>query len=291
MNNAIELKQLKKRLGAFQLNDINLEIPKGYITGFIGENGSGKTTLIQHLVGLKKQDAGTIQILGSDDIEQDRVDLLNRIGIAFAEDNFPRKETVQSLEKTLNIFYKNWDSALFYKYLARFNVDTERKIENLSTGQKVKLSLAIALSHHAELLILDEPTSNLDPTFRIEFLELLQEMMIDEEMTILFSTHITSDLEHIADYIAMIDDGEILFNMERETLTDTYKKVKGPVDILDEDIKELLIGIKTSSVGFEAMTKESTALKELFGSKIIEETITIDEVMYYISKFKRSGSQ
>lgn len=287
--NAIELKQLKKYLGGFKLNNINLEIPRGYITGFIGKNGSGKTTLIQHLVGLKKQDAGTIQILGSDDIERDRVDLLNRIGIMFAEDNFPRKETVQSLEKTLNMFYENWDTKLFHNYLIRFNVNTERKIEHLSTGQKVKLSLAIALSHEAELLILDEPTSNLDPTFRIEFLELLQELMMDEEMTIFFSTHITSDLEHIADYIVMIDDGEILFNMELETLTETYKKVKGPFEVLDDEIKELLIGVKTSSLGFQAMTKESRTLEELFGSKVLIEPVTIDEVMYYIKHQKRGG--
>jgi ABC-2 type transport system ATP-binding protein len=285
--NAIELKQLNKRLGKFKLDDINLNIPKGYITGFIGENGAGKTTLIHHLVGLKKPDNGTIKLLGSNDIEEDRVDLLNRIGIAFSEDNFPPKETPQSFEKTLKQFYVNWDTQQFNRYLEEFKVDKNNKISALSSGQKVKLSLAIALSHHAELLILDEPTSNLDPTFRIELLELLQELMIDEEMTILFSTHITSDLEHIADYIVMIDDGKILFNMERDMLTETYKKVKGPVEILDDEIRELLVGTKQSSLGFQAMTKDDKTLRELFGNKVIAEPITIDEVMYYTSKHKR----
>lgn len=290
MMNGIELKHLNKRLGQFKLDDITLEIPTGYITGFIGENGAGKTTLIQHLVGLKKQESGTIKILGSENIEKEREDLLNRIGIAFSEDNFPRKETPKTLEKTLNDFYQNWDTQLFNQYLEQFKIDADYKIEYFSSGQKVKLSLAIALSHHAELLILDEPTSNLDPTFRIELLELLQELMIDENLTILFSTHITSDLEHIADYIVMIDEGKILFNMEREQLTETYKKVKGPIEILDDEIEELLIGIKQSSLGFQAMTKDDKPLKELFGDKVITEPITIDEVMYYISKQKRSRS-
>ncbi|MFD2831346.1 ABC transporter ATP-binding protein [Corticicoccus populi] len=287
--NAIELKQLNKKMRNFKLKDINLKIPKGYITGFIGENGSGKTTLINHLIGLKKEDSGTIELLGFEDIESNRVELLNRIGIVFSEDNFPQKETAVSLEKTLKMFYKNWNSDQFYQYLKRFGVETSSKIARLSTGEKVKLSIAAALSHEAELLILDEPTSNLDPTFRIEFLELLQELMMDEEMTILFSTHITSDLEHIADYIVMIDDGEILFNMELETLTETYKKVKGPFEVLDDEIKELLIGVKTSSLGFQAMTKESRILEELFGSKVLIEPVTIDEVMYYIKHQKRGG--
>lgn len=287
MMNAIEVTNLSKRLGSFKMKDLNLEIPKGYITGFIGENGSGKTTLINQLIGLKKPDSGEIKMLGSDDIEVDRAVLLNKIGIAFAEDNFPRRETAISFEKTLKMFFEHWDSALFHEYLSKFKIDTHSKIEKLSTGQKVKLSIAIALSHHAELLILDEPTSNLDPTFRMEFLELLQELMIDEERTILFSTHITTDLESAADYIVMIDDGDILFNMEKDQLLEEYKKVKGPNEILDDEIRELLIGIKTSSLGFQAMTKDEKTLKELFGDRVIAEPITIDEVMYYIKKHKK----
>lgn len=285
--NAVEITGLYKQNGTFEMEDLSLEIPKGYITGLIGENGAGKSTLINQMIGLMKADRGDIKILESEDIEKDRSDLMNRIGMVFAEDNFPEHLSPAKLEKILSIFYERWDSSIYHGYLKAFNVNEKRKIKKLSTGEKVKLSLAIALSHHAELLILDEPTSNLDPTFRMELLDILQELMIDEEITILFSTHITSDLERIADYIALIDDGVILFNMEKEALRGTYKKVKGPNDILDDETNELLIGKKTSSLGFEAMSKSPETLTELFGSKVIVEKLTVDEVMYFIKNNKR----
>lgn len=284
--NAVEIKGLYKQNGDFKIENMNFDIPKGYITGLIGENGAGKSTLIYHFIGLLKADRGQIGILGSKDIEQDREQLLNRIGMVFAEDNFPHHMSPLKLEKLMRAYYARWDSKLYHEYLEKFRVHQNTKIAKLSTGEKVKLSLAIALSHHAELLILDEPTSNLDPTFRIELLDILQELMIDEEITILFSTHITSDLEHIADYIAMIDDGVLLFNMEKETLLDTYRKIKGPNDILDDEIDALLIGKKTSSLGFEAMSKDPETLTELFGSKVITEKLTIDELMYFIKSNK-----
>lgn len=285
--NAIEINGLYKQNGPFKMEDLNLNVSKGYITGLIGENGAGKSTLIYHMIGLMKADRGGIEILGSEDMEKDRSELLNRIGMVFAEDNFPKHMSPVGLEKLLSVYYDRWDSDIYHNYLERFKIHKNTKIRRLSTGEKVKLSLAVALSHHAELLILDEPTSNLDPTFRIEFLDVLQELMIDEEITILFSTHITSDLERIADYIVMIDDGEILFNMEKEALLDTYKKVKGPKDILDDEINELLIGRQTSSLGFEAMSNSPETLTELFGSKVIVEKLTVDEMMYFIKNNKR----
>lgn len=288
--NAIEINGLYKQKGGFKIENLNLEIPKGYITGLIGQNGAGKSTLINHMIGLLKADRGAIKMLGSEDIEKDREILLNRIGFVFAEDKFPEHLSPVKMEKLLSVYYDRWDSVTYHKYLKNFNVHGNTKIKKLSTGEKVKLSLAIALSHHAELLILDEPTSNLDPTFRMEFLDILQELMIDEEITILFSTHITSDLERIADYIVMIDDGEILFNLEKEALLDTYKKVKGPSDIVDNEINELLIGKRTSSLGFEAMSNSSETLTELFGNKVLVEKLTVDEVMYFIKNNKRGGA-
>jgi len=285
--NAIDVKGLHKQIGNFEIRDLNLEIPKGYITGLVGDNGAGKSTLINHLIGLLKADQGDIKILGSDEIERDREDLLNRIGLVFAEDNFPEHLSPTTLEKLLAVYFEAWDSDVYHKYLNDFNVPENTKIKRLSTGEKVKLSLAVALSHHAELLILDEPTSNLAPTFRMELLDILQELMIDEEITILFSTHITSDLERIADYVVMIDDGEILFNMEKEALLSNYKKVKGPKDILDDETSELLMGIRENSLGFEAMSNSPDTLKELFGSKVIVEELSVDEVMYFIKNNRR----
>ncbi|WP_017549457.1 ABC transporter ATP-binding protein [Salinicoccus carnicancri] len=285
--NAIDVKGLHKEIGNFEIRDLSLDIPRGYITGLVGDNGAGKSTLINHLIGLLKADRGDVTILGSDDIERDREDLLNRIGLVFAEDNFPEHLSPAKLEKLLTVYFEAWDSTVYHKYLDDFNVPENTRIKRLSTGEKVKLSLAVALSHNAELLILDEPTSNLAPTFRMELLDILQELMIDGEITILFSTHITSDLERIADYIVMIDNGEILFNMEKEALLTAYKKVKGPKDILDDETGELLMGIRENSLGFEAMSNAPDTLRELFGDKVIIERLSVDEVMYFTKNNRR----
>ncbi|WP_373446151.1 ABC transporter ATP-binding protein [Salinicoccus bachuensis] len=284
MMNAVTVAGLEKDMGRFRLKDINLNIRKGYITGLIGENGSGKSTLIHHMLVLKKQDGGRISILDKD-LEKEREELLNRIGLVFAEDRFPQNINPKRLNGLLTVYYDHWHADTFFAYLERFNVDATSKIKFLSTGEKVKLSIAIALSHDAELLILDEPTSNLDPTFRMELLNILQTLMTDEDVTILFSTHITTDLEKIADYIVMIDDGEVLFDMEKDVLFESYRKVKGDRKIID-DAGELLIGTTINALGFEAMTREPQALVELYGRKVLIENLTLDEMMYFIKREK-----
>ncbi|OZT78123.1 hypothetical protein CFN03_02240 [Salinicoccus roseus] len=284
MMDAVTVKGLDKYMGRFRLKDINLSLRKGYITGLIGENGSGKSTLIHHMLTLKKQDEGRISILDKDP-ELEREELLNTIGLVFAEDRFPQNLSPKKLNRLLNIYYINWHADTFFAYLERFNVDATSKVKFLSTGEKVKLSIAIALSHEAELLILDEPTSNLDPTFRMELLDILQTLMMDEDITILFSTHITTDLEKIADYVVMIDDGEVLFDMDKDVLFESYRKVKGDRQIA-ADAGGLLIGTATNALGFEAMTKEPQALKELYGEKVLIEDLTMDEMMYFIKREK-----
>lgn len=278
------MKNVNKIQGNFKLKDINLDIEKGFITGLIGENGAGKSSLINLILGLKKPDSGEISIFSEQDIETHRDQILNRIGFVFAEDRFPENITLKKLAKILKTFYTDFNESQFNNYIIKFKISRDQRLRNFSTGEKMKLSLAIALSHNAELLVLDEPTSNLDPNFRIEFLEILQKLMIDEEMTILFSTHITSDLESIADYIILIDEGEIIFHEEKDLLLNKYKKIKGPVEILDEESKSLLIGTKETAVGFEAISSEHQALTELYGSKIMIETLRIDELMYYLKK-------
>ena len=281
---AIQLKNISKVQGDFKLNNINLNIEKGFITGLIGENGAGKSSLINLILGLKKADSGVISIFSEQDIETHRDEILNRIGFVFAEDRFPENKTLKGLAKILNQFYTHFDEEAFNHYIDKFKIRQNQTIRNFSTGEKMKLSLSIAMSHHAELLVLDEPTSNLDPNFRIEFLEILQELMMDDNMTILFSTHITTDLESIADYIILIDEGEIVFHEEKDLLLEKYKKIKGPSDILDDETRPLLTGIKNSSVGFEAISAEHQALMELYGSQILVEHLRIDELMYYLKK-------
>ena len=288
---AIQLKDVNKIQGDFKLKNINLDIEKGFITGLIGENGAGKTSLINLILGLRKFDSGEISILGTSDIETDREDILNRIGFVFSEDRFPEKMTIPEIKKILENFYTDFNESLFDKYIRRFKIRQKQRLRNFSTGERLKLSLAIAMSHNAELLVLDEPTSNLDPNFRIEFLEILQELMMDESMTVLFSTHITSDLESIADYIILIDEGDIIFHEEKDLLLERYKKVKGPLDILDDETRSLLTGIRKTSVGFEAISGEHQALTELYGSKMMVEQLKIDELMYHLKKERMTENE
>lgn len=276
----IEISNLKFKQNKFVLDIPSLHIPKGYITGLIGENGAGKTTLIYQLLNLTTPDSGEIKIFDQTYYE-DRAGILSEIGIVFSENHFPEWMNAKKLETIMKMYFEQWDSNAYYNYLDRFEVPVKSKIKHLSQGMKVKLSLATALSHHAKLLILDEPTSNLDPTFRVELLKIFQDLMLDEEMTILFSTHITSDLESIADYIAYIEKGKLLMMDEKDVILDEYKIVRGPAYILDDEINGLLIGTEYFEDSFTALTKEAQAMEELFGNEVSIRKVNIDELMYF----------
>lgn len=276
----IEISKLKFKQNKFVLDIPSLQIPKGYITGLIGENGAGKTTLIYQLLNLTTPDSGEIKIFDQTYYE-DRAGILSEIGIVFSENHFPEWMNARKLETIMKMYFKQWDSNAYYDYLDRFEVPVKTKIKHLSQGMKVKLSLATALSHQAKLLILDEPTSNLDPTFRVELLKIFQDLMLDDEMTILFSTHITSDLESIADYIAYIEKGKLLMMDEKDVIIDDYKIVRGPANILDDEINGLLIGTEYFEDSFTALTKEAQAMEELFGNEVSIRKVNIDELMYF----------
>ncbi|MCU7556491.1 ABC transporter ATP-binding protein [Macrococcus capreoli] len=278
--NVIEVRNLMFKQNKFVLDIPNLEIPKGYITGLIGENGAGKTTLIYQLLNLTSPDQGEIKVFDQSYLE-DRAGILSEIGIVFSENHFPDWMNAKKLETIMKMYFDNWDSKAYYSYLERFEVPTNKKIKQLSQGMKVKLNLATALSHHAKLLVLDEPTSNLDPTFRVELLKIFQDLMLDEEMTILFSTHITSDLESIADYICYIEQGKLIMMDEKDIILDEYQIVRGPVKVLDDEINTLLIGIEYFDDSFTALTKEAQTLDELFGKEVSIRKANIDELMYF----------
>ncbi|RPF57513.1 ABC transporter ATP-binding protein [Abyssicoccus albus] len=285
--NVITINQLKSKQGDFELNIDELNIPKGYITGLIGENGSGKTSLIYHLLNLRVQDTGEIKIFDRTFIE-DREYILSNIGIVYSENHFPDFMNPKSLEKIFIDYYVTWDSNLYAHYLDKFEIPMTKKIKTLSQGMKIKLNIATAMSHKPKLLILDEPTSNLDPTFRIELLNILQDLMLDEDQTILFSTHITSDLEQIADYIAFIEEGRLMLYEEKDHLLEQYHIIEGDDLLLDDELDQLLIGTEFNDKRFKAMTKDADVFRELFGDKVIINPITIDQMMYF-SKLKRLG--
>lgn len=281
MANAIEVKDLNYKTKKFELNNVNFNVKKGYVTGFIGANGAGKTTIIRLLMGLLKAQSGDLKMLGTY-LEDHPVEIKNKIGFVYSELYMYENWNIKVIESVVSKYYDQWDHKLFMQYIERFLLPYKEKIKKFSTGMKMKLSIAIALSHHAELYILDEPTGGLDPVVRNEVLDILQKELIDEEKTVFFSTHIISDLERIADYIVYLKGGSIVINESVASLIETYKIVKGDKAILDDELRALLINIKETQTGFSGLTKDSTVFVELFGNEIIVETPSIEDIMVRI---------
>ncbi|NIK75052.1 ABC-2 type transport system ATP-binding protein [Paenibacillus castaneae] len=276
---ALDIKNLNKKYEHFHLQNISFQLEKGYIMGFIGANGAGKTTTIKSILNLTRMDSGEIDILGKNMAEHE-VELKQEIGSAFGDINFYSRSKIKTLTNVIKRFYSNWDDETYYKYLKKFNLNENKKISELSTGMKVKYSLALALSHGAKLLILDEPTSGLDPVARDNLLDIFQELVQDGEISILFSTHITSDLEKCADYITYIHNGQIINSAEKEQFVDTYLLLNGKKEQLDM-IKNKLIAYKTNSFGFTGLihTKDFDPSSDIKSS-----APNLEEIMIYFSK-------
>ncbi|MDO5734770.1 MAG: ABC transporter ATP-binding protein [Eubacteriales bacterium] len=274
---AIEIKGLVKRFHNFQLGPLNLSIPKGTIVGYIGQNGAGKSTTIKLLLGLLHKDAGEIRILDEDN--PNSVRLKDRLGVVFDDLFVPEEMTLVDLEKFCRRVYSNWERDLFYSFIERFKLPAKKIIKNYSRGMKMKLSMAVALSHNAEVLILDEATSGLDPIVREEILDLLLEFMQDEEHTILISSHILSDLEKVADYIAFIHDGRVLFVEAKDDLKENY----GLCTLSNEEVKDIdedaIVGRRVHSFGQELLLK-----KNLVPAGLKLEKPSIEDIMIYFIK-------
>lgn len=283
MDNAIEVKNLNFNHKNLKLSDVNFEVRKGYVTGFIGANGAGKTTIIRIIMGLLKEQNGDLKVLG-EYLSENPVGIKNKIGFVYSELYMYENWNIKTIEKVVSKYYKQWDHDVFEGYINEFKLPYKQKIKQFSTGMKMKLSLAIALSHHAELYILDEPTAGLDPVIRNEVLEILQRELIDEEKTIFFSTHIISDLEKIADYIVYLKNGSIVINESVEDLTDGYRIIKGDQSILDDELRSLLISVKETNTGFSGLTRQSSVFVELFGNEVVVETPSIEDIMVRIEK-------
>jgi len=281
--NAIELRNLTKSYPLFTVDNVSLNVKQGYITGLIGPNGVGKSTLIRMMLGMVRPDSGSVKILGCDMPKQE-VEIKQRIGIVSDECFYYEHLTIIDMKKMIAPFYKKWSDRKFNGYLEQFELSPKKKIGDLSKGMKIKLALAVALSHEAELLIMDEPTSGLDPVFRREMLDLLADMMQNERNSIIFSTHITTDLDRIADYIAFIHRGKIVFNETKEGVFERYALVKGDLELLDSDIRNEFIGIRETSVGFEGLVDHRHKAEQLFGDHAVLETPSLEDIMYFTSR-------
>ncbi|WP_017185915.1 ABC transporter ATP-binding protein [Alkalibacillus haloalkaliphilus] len=281
MESVIELKGVKKSFKGFYIDKIDLEVKKGFITGFVGANGAGKSSTIKMMMNLLKPDHGEVKVFGLDYKTHEK-EIKERIGFVYDGNVFYEGLNLKDIKRIVAPAYKSWDDDIFYYYINRFDLPVNKAMKKFSKGMQMKASLAIALSHHAELIIMDEPTAGLDPIFRREFLDLLQELMVDNNLTIFFSSHITTDLDRIADYIAFIQDGDLVFNQSTEEVAENYAIVKGELDLLDRDTEKAFVEVRRASTGFEALTDNLKLVEDTFGDAVVIEHATLEDIMYYL---------
>jgi len=257
------------------LEDVNFSLPKGCIMGFVGENGAGKSTTIKLMLNLIRRDSGEISIFGLDNSKHDH-QIKEDIGIVFDGSNFHDNMTPTDINKVMKNIYKNWEDAKFYSYLEKFNLPLKKIVKEFSRGMNMKLSIAVALSHHAKLLILDEATSGLDPIVRDEILDVFLDFIQDEEHSIFISTHILSDLEKIADYITFIHKGKIVFSEPKDNLLYNYGILKCSNADFEKINKKIIIGSRKSQFGVEALVKRGN----LKGDYTIDNA-SIEDIMLF----------
>jgi ABC-2 type transport system ATP-binding protein len=280
MENVVELKNVTKKFKGFSVENIDLHVKQGFVTGFIGANGAGKSTTIKMILNLLKPDAGEVKVFGLDYKKHEKA-IKERIGFVYDGNVFFEGLNLKDIKRIVAPAYKQWDDTLFHRYVEQFELPLNKAIKTFSKGMQMKASLAVALSHHAELIIMDEPTAGLDPIFRRELLSLLQELMMDGNRTIFFSTHITTDLDRIADYIAFMQGGELVFHKSIHDVAENYALVKGRIDFLDRDTEKAFIHIHRASTGFEALTDNIAEVKQTFGDKVVIEQASLEDIMYY----------
>ena len=281
MENILEIKELNKAYTDFALRDVSFALPRGYIMGFVGENGSGKTTTIRSILNMAKIDSGKISVFGLDSIK-DTVAIKQRLGVVFDSLYLAEHLSVRQIEQQLMPFYAEWDTKEFHSKVKQFGLPEDKAVGEFSKGMKMKLMIAVALSHNAELMILDEPTSGLDPVARDELLDILAEYIEDETRGVLFSTHITADVERVADYITMLHGGKVWFTGTKEELDSKYVLVKGAEEDLPDALREKCIGYHAYRTGFDAML--DTKYLDEVPDALVTEKANIDEILVYIAK-------
>lgn len=279
MEYAVRLTNLCKTYPDFSLNDISLEIPMGSIMGLIGENGSGKSTTIKTMLDVVKRDSGGVEILGMD-LEEREQDIKAEIGVVFGDSQFHDFLTAVQISNIMGKVYKNWDRELFSSYLSRFSLPEKKKVKAYSRGMTMKLAIAAALSHHPKLLILDEATSGLDPVARDEMLDLFFDFIEDGEHAVLIASHITSDLDKVADYITMIHNGSLLFSEEKDALLEDLGVLRCGEETFAGLSGIRTVGIRKNPYGIEALIHGRDEVKRRYPELAVDRT-NIEEIMLY----------
>lgn len=273
----LEVKGLRKKFTNFSLDDVNFSLQEGCVTGFIGINGAGKTTTIKAILGLILKDAGSIKIFGKE-MNQNERELKNHIGIVFDEGYFYEDMTMKEMKSVIAPAYSTWDESIYKRNIKRLGLQTNQKISTLSKGMRMKYGIALALSHHANLLIMDEPTSGLDPLMRSELMDILLEYMNEDGKSVFFSSHITSDLDKVADMLILIDKGRIVLNEGKDALLDTHGLVKGDKAILNDQNRKMFLSLRETEYGFEGVTNQKAAVRQKMNGVLIDRP-TIEDIM------------
>lgn len=282
MENILEVKNLSKKYDGFELKNINFSIPKGMIMGFIGENGAGKTTTIKSILNIIHDYSGDIKIFGKDNRENSE-DINENIGVVLDDMFFPEILTASDINTIMKDIYSNWDSSLYFDYLNKFSLPLKKQIKTFSKGMRKKLEIITALAHKPKLLILDEPTSGLDPIARSEVINLFQDFIQDEESSILLSSHITTDLEHIADYITFIDNGEIVLTKTTDEILNNYCVCKCSEEEFKKlDSKDYIKHMKTKHE-YDVLVEDKKKICKKYDIKVIDK-VTLDDLMLLMVK-------
>ena len=282
MENALEIKNLCKKYDDFELKNVSFHLPKGMIMGLIGENGAGKTTTIKAILDIIKSYKGEIKVFGLDNRKNDNK-IKEDIGVVLDDMFFPEILTPNDINDSMKGIYKNWDTKMFYDYLKEFSLLPNKQIKTFSKGMRKKLEIATALSHHPKLLILDESTSGLDPVARSEVIQIFQSILEKEECSILLSSHITTDLEHIADYITFINHGEIVLSKTTNELLEEYGIVKCTEKEFRSIKQKDYIKYRKEKYEYEVLVSDKKDFKAKYPIEVIDK-ITLDDLMVLMIK-------
>lgn len=282
MEYCLEIKNLNKQYTNFQLRDISFNLPKGTIMGFIGENGAGKTTTIKSILNLINIDSGNIVFDGNDITRDMSQQQKEAIGVVLDESCFHEMLRAKDIQKIMKNMYKNWDTTMFESYINKFKIPTNKTIKEFSKGTKVKLNLAVALSHKPKLLILDEATSGLDPVIRNQILDIFLDFIQDEEHTILLSSHITTDLEKICDYITFIHEGQIVFSHTKDEVLENYGIVRCSNSNAITYDSSYVVSMKNTQFNSSILIKNKGRFVKQYPTSIIE-PVTLEEIMLFHS--------
>jgi ABC-2 type transport system ATP-binding protein len=284
VNPILELRGVSKHYPGFSLREVSFSLPRGHVCGLIGPNGAGKTTIVKMILGLVRPEGGALRVCGDDPVTAERA-VKDRIGFVHEVPAYYDHLRVGAIASIVRPFYSRWDQPLFEALVREFEVPTGKWFGSLSRGTRTKAALALALAHHADLLVLDEPTAGLDPVFRRSLLERLAAYVADGQASVLFSTHITSDLERTADYLTFIRDGRLVFSATREEVFDRWFVVRGDPRVLDDSIRQSLAGVEVGPHAFTGLTSDAAGVRrQLAGREAVVEAATLEDIMYYAGR-------